>query len=158
MKASFPFPDVVLKGFRAGHPREVLRHMTDALQLAHGVDGEALTAALMDAETAGGSAIGDGVAVVSARVPSSLMPHQRLAAFAVLDKPVSFRGVENHPCDLVYVLISPDDQAQAHLRDLSSVIRTMRDRDFLDRLRLAGSSDRAAGLFRARGIAQSQAA
>lgn len=157
MKAAFPFPDVVLKGFRAGHPREVFRHVTDALELAQGVDAVALASALMDAETAGGSAIGDGVAVVSARVPAAIAPH-RLAAFAHLAKPVSFRGVENHPCDLVFVLISPDDQAQAHLRDLSLVIRTLRDRDFLDRLRLAGTTERAAGLFRARDIAQAQAA
>lgn len=157
MKASFPFPDVVLKGFKAGHPREALRHMMDSLELARGVDGDALTDALMDAERAGGSAIGDGVAVVSARVPASILP-TRLCAFAHLAKPVAFRGVENHPCDLVFVLLSPDNETPSHLRDLSIVIRTLRDRDFLDRLRLAGTTERAAGLFRARDHAQSKAA
>lgn len=157
MKASFPFPDVVLKGFKAGHPREVLRHMMDSLELAQGVDGNALTDALMNAEMAGGSAIGDGVAVVSARVPTNILPH-RMSAFAHLGKPVAFRGVENHPCDLVFVLLSPEGETQSHLRDLSIVIRTLRDRDFLDRLRLAGTTERAAGLFRARDIAQSKAA
>lgn len=157
MKAAFPFPDVVLNGFKAGHPREVMRHMMDSLELARGVDGEALAAALMDAETAGGSAIGDGVAVVSARVPSNILP-TRMCAFAHLAKAVPFRGVENHPCDLVFVLLSPEGETQSHLRDLSSVIRTLRDRDFLDRLRLAGTTERAAGLFRARDNAQSKAA
>jgi mannitol/fructose-specific phosphotransferase system IIA component (Ntr-type) len=157
MKTPFPFPDVVLKDIRAGHAREVLRQMADALEIAEGADAAVLMNMLMNAENSGGSAIGDGVAVVSARVPRGLAG-KRLCAFAQLAKPVAFRGVEDHPCDLVFIMASPDDEAQAHLRDLSVIIRTLRDRDFLDRLRSAGTTDRMAGLFRARDLAQAQAA
>lgn len=157
MKTPFPYPNIVLNSIRAGNPREALRFVTEALERAEGVDGPALLSKLMDAEDAGGSAIGDGVAVVSCRVPGALIT-QRLCAFAQLSKPVAFRGVENHPCDLVFVLVSPEEETQAHLRDLSTVTRALRDRDFLDRLRNAGTAERAASLFRARDIAQNQAA
>lgn len=157
MKAPFPLPDIVLKDVRAGQPRDVLRHMTEALERAEGCDGPALLKLLLDAETIGGSSIGDGVAVVSARVPNAVTS-RRLCAFAQLNKAVAFRGMEQNPCDLVFIMASPDDEAQAHLRDLSTIVRTMRDRDFCDRLRKAPNSERAAHLFRARDMAISQAA
>lgn len=157
MTAPFPLPNVILSRTRGGHPRDILRHLTEALELAEGVDGTALMSALMRAESIGGSAIGDGVAVVSVRVPVSVSA-KRLCAFATTARPVHFRGVQMHPCDLVYVLVSPDDQSQAHLRDLSAVIRTLRDRDFLERLRAAHGADRMMSLFRARDLATFKAA
>lgn len=157
MPTPFPIPDVVLKGARGGQPREVLRHMMEALELAQGVDADELTKALIDAEYSGGSAIGDGVAVVSARVPRSVAP-KRFCVFTHMAKSVAFRGVDAHQCDLVFVLISPDDEAQSHLRDLSSVVRALRDQDFIDRLRAAPNAERMNGLFKARDIAMHQAA
>lgn len=157
MKSSFPLPDLVLKDVRASAPREVLRQLADALERREGVEAAGLTMALMDAEAQGGSTIGDGIAVVSTRVPARLSP-RRLCGFALLAKPVSFRGVENHPCDLVFVMISPDTEGQAHLRDLSSLIRALRDRDFVDRLRAVPTAERALSLFRARDMALIQAA
>ncbi len=157
MKAAFPLPDTVLTSMKATLVRDVVRHLTDALAVSHGIDAQAMAKCLMDAETTGGSSIGDGVAVISARVPASVTP-RRLCAFAQLDKPVFFRGVEQHPCDLVFMMVSPDNEAQAHLRDLSCIIRTLRDQDFTNRLRDAKQGDRIAGLFRARDMALTQAA
>lgn len=157
MKAPFPLPNIVLKDVRAGHPRDVLRHMTDALELAEGIKAADFMKVLMDAEMTGGSAIGDGVAVVSARAPASVTS-RRICGFAHLSKPVAFRGVEQHPCDLVYVMVSPESETQAHLRDLSTVIRALRDRDFIDRLRAAPNAERASHLFQAREIALLRAA
>lgn len=148
---------MVLPQLRAGHPREVFRHVGDSLELAKAVNGTFLAEALMRAESTGGSAIGDGVAVVSARVPVTLTT-QRLCAFVRLLKPVSFKGVEPHPCDLVFVMVSPEGSPQEHLRDLSAVIRALRDRDFSDRLRAETTQDRMISLFRARDIAQRAAA
>lgn len=157
MPTPFPIPDVVLKGARGNQPREVLRHMMEALELAQGVDADALTKALVDAEYTGGSAIGDGVAVVSARVPRVVAP-KRYCVFTHMNKAVPFRGVDAHACDLVFVLISPEDEAQSHLRDLSTIVRALRDRDFIERLRQAPNADRMSSLFRARDLALTQAA
>lgn len=148
MTAFFPVPDIVMSQVKAGHSREVLRHMTDALELALGIQALPIFDALMTAEATGGSAIGDGVAVVSARVPV-LHTNKRIGGFAVLARPVMFRGVETHPCDLVYVMVSPEDQAQAHLRDLSTIVRSLRDRDFIERIRATTGNDRVMNLFRA---------
>jgi len=155
--ASFPIPDSVLPDLRATAPREVLRQLSRALELASGVSAENLHTALMNADNSGGSAIGDGVAVIGARVPVTVTG-RRLCGFATLSKPVLFRGVENHPCELVYVLISPEDEAQSHLRDLSAVIRAFRDRDFLDRLHTAASADKILSLFRSRDVKSQQVA
>ena len=153
----FPIPDSVVLDLRAAQAREVLRQMARALELATGVSADSLHVALIAAEQVGGSAIGDGVAVVGARLPARECA-RRLSGFATLSRPVMFKGVGDHPCDKVYVLISPEDEAQNHLRDLSSVIRAFRDRDFLDRLASASTPDRVISLFKGRDARQHAAA
>lgn len=157
MSAPFPLPDAILYHLRAGHPREALRQICDELERVKGVPAALLTDRLMVAEQMGGSAIGDAVAVVSCRVPVHVTP-ERLCAFARLARPVPFKGVETHPCDIVYVVVSPEDDIQTHLRDLSTVIRALRDQDFLARLRHEVLPDRLMSLFKARDIALRKAA
>ena len=157
MSVPFPLPHVVLTDIRASNPREVLRRMAEALELSEAVPADMMTEALAAAEKAGGSAIGDGVAVVALRV-SPEISRKRLCAFARLARPVPFRGVENHPCDMVFVMATPDDQSQAHLRDLSVIIRALRDADLTRRLRDEMVHERIFNLFRARDIALRAAA
>lgn len=148
---SLPIPDSVLFDVRAAQPRDVLRQIARALELSCGADAANIHAALMTAEMSGGSAIGDGVAVVGVRVPVHASG-MRLCGFARLARPVMFRGVDDHPCDLVCVLVSPEDAAQHHLRDLSALIRAFRDADFLESLRGAVASDKIVSMFKARGM------
>ncbi|MCB1538775.1 MAG: PTS sugar transporter subunit IIA [Rhodospirillales bacterium] len=157
MTVPFPLPDITLTAVRAAQVRDVLRQMTGMLEKTHAVDSAAMAQLLMDAETTGGSAIGDGIAVISARVPVDVAP-RRLCAFARLERPLAFRGVETHPCDIVYMMVTPEHEAQAHLRDLSAIIRALRDRDFVARLREADTPERVANLFRARDMALTRAA
>lgn len=149
MTAAFPVPDAILYNLRASQPREVLRQIAHSLEIETGVAADVVTEYLMQAELTGGSCIGDGVAVVSCRVPSQVAC-QRLCAFARLAKPVHFKGVENLACDLVFVMLSPEDDAQKHIRDLSVVIRAMRDHDFAERLRLETAPERLLSLLKAR--------
>lgn len=157
MSAPFPLPDALLYHLRAGHPREVLRQICDELERTKGVSAALLTDRLMAAEQVGGSAIGDGVAVVSCRVPVAVTA-ERICAFARLSRPVPFKGVETHPCDIVYVIVSPEDAIQPHLRDLSTVVRALRDQDFAARLRAESLPERLMSLFKARDAAFRKAA
>ncbi|MBU6234252.1 MAG: PTS sugar transporter subunit IIA [Alphaproteobacteria bacterium] len=149
MSIPFPLPDSIFYSLRASHPREVFRQIAHELETNCGLRAEPAIELLMASEAAGGSAIGDGVAVISCRAPTTLVLN-RVCAFARLVKPVAFKGVETHPCDLVYVLISPEDEAQKHLRDLSTIIRAFRDHDFTARLRAETASERLMNLFKAR--------
>lgn len=150
---NLPVPDSVLFDMRAAQARDVLRQIARALELSCGVDAANVHAALMTAELSGGSAIGDGVAVVGVRVPVHASG-VRVCGFARLARPVMFRGVDDHPCDLVCVLVSPEDAAQNHLRDLSSLVRAFRDVDFVESLRGAVASDKIVSIFKARGMKQ----
>lgn len=148
---NIPIPDSVLLDVRAAQPREALRQVARALELSNGIDGAAVHAALMAAEMSGGSAIGDGVAVVGVRVPVHASG-ARVCGIAKLARPVVFRGVEDHPCDIVCVLVSPEDEAQLHLCHLSALIRAFRDMNFLQAMRDAVASDKIVTLFKARGM------
>lgn len=157
MTVPFPVPDTILYALKAGHPREVFRQIAQELEVATGSPAERIVELLMVSEAAGGSTIGDGVAVVSCRAPAGLVA-KRVTAFARLTRPVLFKGVEAHPCDLVFVIISPEDEAQMHLRDLSTIIRALRDHDFIERLRAESQSERLSNLFKAKDVAQRAAA
>lgn len=157
MSVPFPLPDTILYHLRAGHPREAMRQICDEMERAKGISAQIFTELLMAADQIGGSAIGDGVAVISCRAPVTAAP-ERVCAFAKLARPLPFKGVEDHPCDLVFVIVSPEDSAQAHLRDLSTAIRALRDRDFTARLRAESAPERIMSLFRARDVALRAAA
>lgn len=149
--STFPIPDTIMTDLRAGQAREVLRQLARTLERTTGVAAERIHAALVAAEGLGGSAIGDGVAVIGAHLPLKECG-RRLSSFAMLARPVLFKGVDNHPCDMVYVLISPQEESQSHLRDLSSVIRAFRDNDFHSRLRGCDTADRMLSLFKGRDV------
>lgn len=144
-------PDSVLLDVRAVQARDVLKQMALALEFASGADGAAMHAALMSAELSGGSSIGGGVAVVGVRVPAHVSM-RKLCGFMRLARPVMFRGMDESPCDLVCVLISPEDEAQVHLRDLSGLIRAFKDEAFLSALNEADNAVQITQIFRARGL------
>jgi nitrogen PTS system EIIA component len=149
MNTKFPFPDTILDGIKASQPRDVFKHITKELSQNLPSHADDLMQLMMDSETQGNSTIGDGVAVIGVRVPATMAP-ARLCVFTKLDKPIAFKGTETQPCDIIFVVISPENETQAHIRDLSAVIRTLRDRDLLKSLRAQTAPDRIMNLFYAR--------
>lgn len=156
MGTGFPFPDSILCDLHGGQPRDIFRQIARDLERKGGIDPTDLTELLTATESAGNAVIGDGVAVLGLRAP---LANRRLCGMARLARPVPFKSNgQHHPCDTVFILISPEPETQAHIRDLSAIVRSMRDPDFMESLRAQTAPDRIMNIFRARDIALHRAA
>lgn len=131
-------PETVVEGITAKTRKALFADLGERLAKAHGLDAAAVAQALSDREKIGSTGFGDGVAI----------PHGRLAGtrrvvgiFARLAHPLDFEAVDGLPVDLVFAMMSPVDGGADHLKALARVSRQLRDRQFVAKLRGAGSPD-----------------
>ncbi|MGM0585649.1 MAG: PTS sugar transporter subunit IIA [Pseudomonadota bacterium] len=125
-------PEMVTPTLRASSKKQLLQELAaraaDRLEL----DAREVFEALMDRERLGTTAMGRGVAVPHARLPSM----NRIAGyFARLDKGVPFDAADDQPVDLVFLLLAPEDAGADHLRALARVSRLLRDEGRCAKLR-----------------------
>ncbi|SRR5690606_15855009 len=91
-----------------------------------------ILAALTGREELGSTGLGNGIAI----------PHGKLmglngvtAVFARLDQPIEFDAVDDHPVDLVMMLLAPVGAGADHLKALSRVARLLRTESVVEQLR-----------------------
>lgn len=131
-------PAAVAAGASVSTRKPLITLAADQAAAAHGLDRVEVATRLAAREKLGSTGFGGGVAIPHARLEGLGKP---VGAFLRLDKAVAFGAVDHLPVDLVFVLLSPTDAGAAHLKVLARVSRTLRDREFVAKLRGAGSSD-----------------
>ncbi len=109
-----------------------------------GLDAREIAERLGEREKLGSTGFGQGVAIPHGKVAG--LDHV-IGLFAKLDRPLEFAAIDAMPVDLVFVLLSPPDAGVDHLKALARVSRRLRDRDFVAKLRGAGSADALYALF-----------
>ena len=102
------------------------------------MDARSIVDLLVEREKLISTGFGNGVAIPHAR-PEGI--NNVVAAFYHLAEPIDFDAVDDMPVDLVVFLLSPPDAAAAHLKALARISRLLRDRNFAEKLRGAGSDD-----------------
>ncbi|MDH5189454.1 MAG: PTS sugar transporter subunit IIA, partial [Rhodospirillaceae bacterium] len=83
-------------------------------------------------ERLGTTGVGHGIAI----------PHGKLASldrlygmFARLDQPIDFNSIDEHPVDIIFLLLAPETAGADHLKALARVSRLLRDNDVCEKLR-----------------------
>jgi mannitol/fructose-specific phosphotransferase system IIA component (Ntr-type) len=94
--------------------------------------------AVMARERIGTTGIGQGIAIPHTRHPSI---DRLIGTLAVSENGLPFRSLDSEPAYVFVLLLSPHDQPGVHLRALEAVVRTMRDEDFVKRLRACATQD-----------------
>lgn len=120
---------------------QVVAEMCGALRAAgcfRDTDLPDIVRAVMAREKIGTTGIGQGIAI----------PHTRHAALdrlvgtlALAGGGLPFRSLDNEPAYVFVLLLSPHDQPGLHLRALEAVVRTMRDEEFVRKLRACATQD-----------------
>ena len=137
----------VRRGARAHSRKRALDMAADLIaEQFEGVVARQLFDALMERERLGGTGVGEGVAIPHCRLECPRM----MAAFFSLERPVDYDAQDEKPVDLVFVLVVPIEETDAHLQLLSLLARVFADATNRIRLRQADSSPALAeALFRA---------
>ena len=133
--------DGVLANLRATSKKQALQELSQRAAQVTGLHERAIFDVLMERERLGTTGVGNGIAI----------PHGKLAnidrlfgLFARLERPVDFDSIDEHPVDLIFLLLAPESAGADHLKALAKVSRLLRDQAVCEKLR---GTDDAEALF-----------
>jgi nitrogen PTS system EIIA component len=121
--------DAFIPDLRATNVRQVYQTVSDKVGQDISVPAAALCEKFMEQEQRATSGIGNGIALPHLRLRKLKKPY---TLFARLPQLVDFNAIDDQPVNLLCLLLSPDNNVAAHLRNLSRLTRLLRD----DTLRL----------------------
>jgi PTS system nitrogen regulatory IIA component len=132
-------PDAILPALKANSKKQVLQAIAERAALMTGVQEKDILETLIKREKLGSTGVGGGIAI----------PHGKLAGlnrifglFARLPKPIDFEALDDHPVDLIFLLLAPENAGADHLKALARVARLFREPGVVGKLR--ASSDASA--------------
>ena len=125
---------------------EVLREAVSRLPLPEGTGAEELLAFLLARETAGSSAIGDGIAIPHVRAPVVLDVDDALVGLSFLAGPVDFGAADGRPVTVLFTMVTPTVHGHLHL--LAALACLLRDEAFRAAVKAAAPADELLALAR----------
>ncbi|MBC8466092.1 PTS sugar transporter subunit IIA [bacterium] len=135
-------PEHICLDVQATSPEEVINILVDVLADAGAIIGkDEIKKSVLKRENQVGTGIGFGVAIPHAEPGPFPKP---LAAFVRLAKPVDFRAPDKQKANLVFLLLSPDENPALHVRLLARICRLTRSEDLRSELCKAKTAEMAA--------------
>jgi nitrogen PTS system EIIA component len=137
-------PAGIAAGLAVASKKQLFQHIGSLASALVGIDPKLVVERLGERERLGSTGFGGGIAIPHGKIDG--LDHV-VGLFARLAQPIDFSAIDSLPIDLVFVLLSPPEAGVEHLKALARVSRRMRDRDFVAKLRGAGSPDAIYALF-----------
>lgn len=114
---------VILLESSCGSRKQAIVRLSGALGEKLGLDERMIYDAVMEREQLGSTGVGEGVAIPHARLSKLEAP---VGGLLKLSEGVDFDAVDEHPCDLIFMLLAPMTAGADHLRALAQVSRAFR--------------------------------
>jgi len=131
-------PEAVLCDMPAASKKGLFQQLGTLAAGAYGLDAATVTRSLAARERLSTTGFGGGVAIPHGKIEGL----RRVVGLCVrIEQPIDFASVDDLPVDLVFALLSPVGAGAAHLKALARVSRSLRDQEFAEKLRGAGSTD-----------------
>jgi PTS system nitrogen regulatory IIA component len=139
--AEFVIREAIIPDLQAKAKEGVIREMVTSIKGAGqfgSTDTEEIVGSVMRREQLGSTGIGRMIAIPHAKHPAA----GKLVGTVALSKAgVPFDSIDGLNVHVVVLLVSPQDQPGNHLRALESVVRKMRNPQFVEDLRKAQTRD-----------------
>lgn len=131
-------PQAIALDLPSRSKKQLFRNLAERVAPLIGRDAELVVSVLGERERLGSTGFGGGIAIPHGKIAGL----DRVHGFVVrLAEPIDYDAIDRMPVDIVFMLLSPEDAGAEHLKALARVSRALRDRELLDRLRGAGSTD-----------------
>ena len=128
-------PDAILPALKANSKKQVLQAIAERAAAMTGVQEKDIFETLIKREKLGSTGVGGGIAI----------PHGKLTGldrifglFARLPKPIDFEALDEHPVDLIFLLLAPESAGADHLKALARIARLFREPGVAGKLRASG--------------------
>ncbi|HEX3861608.1 MAG TPA: PTS IIA-like nitrogen regulatory protein PtsN [Stellaceae bacterium] len=136
--ADLLLPRGVVAHLRVSNKKQALQEIARRAATMCGVPDRRVYEVLTERERLGSTGIGRGIAIPHGKL-SELS--QLCGLFARLERPIAFESIDDHPVDLVFVLLAPAEAGAEHLRALALVSRLLRDGTICQKLRGTDNAD-----------------
>lgn len=123
--------DMVFLDLKTNSKKQVLSEISKKLAQKVNKEETDIFQLILEREKLGSTGMGRGVAIPHARVDGL---EDIIGAFARLDEAIEFDAIDDQPVNLIFMLLAPEKSGSNHLKALSTVSRTLRDRDFCEKL------------------------
>lgn len=130
--------DSIMPDLKVTSQKQVFQNLAAHVEKLIGTPQSKLTIELDKAEQSQSSAIGNGVAILHAKLPRLTKP---FVVFTRAINPIDFDAADNLPVDLICMVLSPTHDDPVHLRHLATVSRFFSNQNFCESLRHAEDSD-----------------
>lgn len=118
--------------------KQVIHALASELAKVTDIPVRVIEDAVMQRERLGSTGVGEGVAIPHARLAAIKAP---VGGLMTLKRPVDFEAIDDKPCDLIFMLLAPENAGADHLRALAQVSRAFRQGDVRDKLRAATTDE-----------------
>lgn len=102
------------------------------------IDADDLFEHLTQREQLGSTGIGNGIAIPHCRCSNV---KETTGALITLRDPVNFDAADQHPVDIIFVLLVPKEACDEHLKTLSSLAEKLDQTTFRNQLRKADTAE-----------------
>lgn len=116
-----------------------IKSVIDCLHLPHSFKRDDLFELFKARETAGSTALGDGLAIPHPRHPVILPIERPVINLCFLSQPIEFGAADKGPVDTLFVMVCPT--VEAHLSLLSRLAIALHDAKFRDAIKRKASED-----------------
>jgi PTS system nitrogen regulatory IIA component len=116
-----------------------LRAIVQALPLPAGIDRDFLTQVFLSRESAGSTAVGDGLALPHPRYPIVLPITHAFVSLCFLDQPIPYGAADRQPVHTLFALVSPT--VRDHLALLARLAAALKDPAFREVIRRRAPAD-----------------
>ena len=131
-------PNAVIAALKANSKKQALQLLAQKAADVTGLKEATILEGLLERERLGSTGVGNGIAIPHAKLTGI---DRLYGIFARLDHPVDFDSIDDHPVDLVCLLIAPEGAGADHLKALARVSRLLRDKSTCEKLRGATDTD-----------------
>ncbi len=114
----------------AGDKEGVIRELVAGLVETGQLDGgelESIVAAILNREELGSTGIGRGIAVPHTKHPSVGQP---IGTVGISHEGIEFQSLDGEPVQLFFMLISPPEQRNEHVKALGNIAKQLADETF----------------------------
>lgn len=132
-------PESVIAKLKVSSKKQALQELSARAAKIANLPERRIFEGLIERERLGTTGVGQGIAIPHAKF-SEL--DRLYGLFARLDQPIDFDAIDEHPVDLIFVLLAPGDAGAEHLKALALVSRLLRNQAVCAKLR--GSDDTSA--------------
>lgn len=122
----------VVASLRATSKKQALQDLSRRAAEITGLEERPIFDVLMEREKLGTTGVGNGIAIPHGKLPNL---DRLYGVFARLERPIDFQSIDEHPVDLIFLLLAPESAGADHLKALARVSRLLRDKTVCEKLR-----------------------